>query len=123
MLKLIKFIIVGITNTCITFSAYSLFIYLDFNYLFANILSYFLGALNSYILNKSVVFKSNEKHSKLIIKFILVNLITLLINNLWLFILISSFNYNKYISQLLSNSFGIFINFFLNKRWTFKGDK
>lgn len=43
MLELVKFIVVGITNTLITFSAYSLLVHLNFNYLFANILSYLLG--------------------------------------------------------------------------------
>lgn len=123
MLQLIKFISVGLINTGITITSYSILILTGGDYLISNIIGYCLGTLNSYLWNKLWVFKSKEKHSKLITKFICVNLLTLLINNSILFILVDKLQVNKHIAQLLATGLGMFINFGLNKIWTFKGEK
>lgn len=118
--RFLRFGAVGILNTIITILSYMLLISVGFNYLLANIVAYGLGVLNSYILNKNWVFKSDEQHQKLFIKFLLVNLITLGFNTASLFILVDYLSFNAYFGQIIATGFGMFINYFLNKSWTFR---
>jgi putative flippase GtrA len=110
---------IGVLNTAITVLVYNLLTFLGSYYIAANVIGYAVGTLNSYFWNKSWVFKTKEANSTLFIKFIVVNLITLLLNNITLYILVSQAGMNKTISQLAATAVGMVINFVLNKLWTF----
>lgn len=120
MIQFIKFSMVGVLNTAITIASYNLLVFLGLNYMVSNVIGYALGTINSYFFNKTWVFSSKEKGSKLFSKFVAVNLITLLINSFLLHTLVSQFNMDKTISQLAATFVGMVINFALNKLWTFK---
>lgn len=121
MLQIIKFIIVGVSNTAITTSTYLLLVSLGLNYNLSNVIGYIVGTLNSYIWNKSWVFKQNSSKAKTFVKFIMVNLITLSVNSIVLFELVSKENMGKFIAQLIATVIGMIINYILNKLWTFGG--
>lgn len=123
MISFIKFALVGCLNTGITIGTYSLLIYLNVNYIIANIIGYSLGTLNSYIWNKNWVFKSTQEHKKLLFKFIAVNLLTLGFNTLLLYLLVDKLHGSEFISQIFVTAAGLVINFSLNKIWTFKEEK
>lgn len=123
MKKILKFGLVGILNTLITFISYAVFVTFGINYLIANCVSYFIGVINSYYWNKNWVFKSTSKDSTLILKFFAVNLIVLTFNTIVLFIFVDKLGIDKFISQIFSISVGMVINFFLNKIWTFNKQK
>ena len=53
-------------------------------------------------------------------KFVVVNLITLVINTLILYILANYLDIHPYLAQIFATGFGLVINFFLNKKWTFE---
>ena len=118
MNKLIKFCIVGMGNTLLTFLVFYLLLTIGMNYLAANIIGYSVGVANSYYWNKSWVFetKSNYKH---FLRFIAVNILTLLINTGSLFIFVHSFGFNAIIAQIIATGIGMVVNFILNKIWTF----
>ncbi|MBD3109287.1 GtrA family protein [Bacillus sp. AGMB 02131] len=118
MNKLIKFCIVGMGNTLLTFLVFYLLLTIGMNYLAANIIGYTVGVANSYYWNKSWVFeaKSNYKH---FLRFIAVNILTLLINTGSLFIFVHSFGLNEIIAQIIATGIGMVVNFILNKIWTF----
>ncbi|MCU7707975.1 GtrA family protein [Priestia sp. JV24] len=119
MIKFLKFGFVGIMNTLLTIISYLVLIHFDMNYILANVLSYFIGVINSYYWNKSWVFQATV-HKWMLAQFFIVNLITLAINTSCLFLLVHYTPANPIIGQLLSTCIGMFINFFLNKIWTFK---
>lgn len=121
MIQFIKFSLVGVINTAISFGLYSLLVFFNVNYIGANVISYSIGTVNSYLWNKGWVFKSREKHSKMIYKFIGVNSITLLFNSFVLYYTVSILGMNKLTSQIIATSLGMMMNFVLNKLWTFKG--
>lgn len=119
-IQFIKFGIVGLGNTLITFIVYSILVKLNIYYVLANIIAYFVGVINSFFWNSSWVFKKSQKDFSLLLKFIIVNLITLAITTFVLYIGVDMLNLNKYIAQIIGTIIGILFNFTLNKLWTFK---
>ena len=77
------------------------FLFIEFswvNYILANIIAYSLATINSYIWNSKWVFKYNNEKLVSSLKFIIVNLVGLILNTIILFILVDMFNINKIIS-------------------------
>ncbi|QWG58879.1 GtrA family protein [Bacillus mycoides] len=119
MEKLLKFGLVGIFNTLITFISFTVLVKFEMNYLIANTIGFLLGVANSYYWNKNWVFKSNNKSMSVFFKFLTVNLIVLAFNTLSLFILVDKLAFNTSIAQIFAIGVGMIMNFFLNKIWTF----
>ncbi|MDA2384299.1 GtrA family protein [Bacillus cereus] len=119
MKKFLKFSLIGILNTFITIISYIALVKVGINYLTANCFAYLIGVINSYYWNKNWVFEFKNKEISLFLKFLTVNIIVLTFNTINLFILVDKFFINKFISQLVSISVGMIMNFFLNKLWTF----
>jgi putative flippase GtrA len=119
MKRLLKFGTVGIFNTLITIGSFMLLLSVGVNYLLANIISYGLGVINSYYWNKNWVFEATSGQKNLFLKFVVVNLITLLINTLSLYLLVNYLGIHPIIGQFISTGIGMVINYLLNKRWTF----
>ena len=117
--QFLKFGIVGLSNSIITFVVYSILVFCGSNYIVANVIGYCAGVVNSYIWNSKFVFK-RQQSKVLFTKFIIVNIITLGINTMTIFILIDKLYYGKYVSQLLTIFISMIINYTLNKFWTFK---
>ncbi|MEQ8153785.1 MAG: GtrA family protein [Clostridiaceae bacterium] len=119
MINIIKFSGVGVLNTLITAIIYNCLIFFNVNYLLANAVGYAAGTINGYILNSKYVF--NKKASvKTGIKFILVNILSFLVNSSVLWLFVHSFGVNKTLSQIPAIGFGFAVNFLVNKLWTFK---
>jgi putative flippase GtrA len=123
MQKLMKFGLVGVFNTLITIGSYILLLQIGINYIFANVLGYVLGVLNSFYWNKRWVFKVESSDKAIFFKFVVVNIISLSINTLILYIIVNFTSSNYYIAQILATGFGLVTNFYLNNKWTFLGNK
>ncbi|GAB6168547.1 GtrA family protein [Clostridium carnis] len=119
MEKFLKFGLVGILNTLITIIVFNILKTIGINLFVANSIGYISGMINSYLWNNRWVFKSNSKEISTIIKFIVVNIITIIINNIILLLLVSNLNINDTISQILALTITMIINFIGNKIWTF----
>jgi len=116
----IKFGLVGVSNTLISYSFFILFVKLDIIYWLSNILCYCAGLTNSFLLNKKWTFKSEKKtnFTQLFI-FLSVNLVALLVSLLVILILVEKLNLNEYASQLLSMIFSMIVNYVGNKLYVF----
>ena len=118
--QLFKYSIVGIFNALIglgiIFVLYNLF---DINYIIANIVGYAFGLTNSFIWNKSWTFKSKKHYSKEILPFLIIFIISYIINLVVLIASVEIVVINPNISQLLAAGFYTAINFLLNRKWTF----
>lgn len=119
MISFLKFGVVGVSNTLITIASFMLLVSLGVNYIGSNIASYSLGVINSYYWNKKWVFKHSSLQKSIFLKFVIVNLITLGLNTLILYIAVQNFNMHPFAGQILSTIFGMGVNYLLNKRWTF----
>lgn len=120
MIQFLKFGTVGIFNTLITIVTFAVLVYIGLNYILANIFAYALGVLNSFYWNKNWVFKAKSDSNKLLLKFITVNLVTLIINTSILYFLVNLLSLNTYLSQIIATGIGLIFNFVLNKKWTFE---
>ena len=114
--KLIKYSIVGIINTIITYPSFILLSNI-IDYTLAIIIIFPLGVLLSYFLNKKFVF-TKEKANMFV--FFLVMTTMFLINFLTTWILVEFGNIIKEISQGLAICISFFVHYLLNKKFSFK---
>lgn len=124
--KFVKYSLVGIVNTAIDFSIYialtRLIPWFADNYLIANAISFTVAVTNSFILNKRWTFKYTNKHQLHFqyFKFVIVNLFTLTIVELALYILVSQFGVYDLFAKIVITCFGVVINFSLSRFWVFR---
>lgn len=122
--NLILYGIIGSFSAGIDFlTFYILTTKLKVYYLYANIVSVFIGIIISFILNARYNFKIEDKVYKRGVIFIFVGLTGLLLSTAILYFFVSIFSLNKDISKLLSVVFVVFIQFLVNKYVTFKKEK
>lgn len=119
--SIIKFGSVGIINTLINWTIFFILNLIGVDYIFANICAYSIATINSYILNSKWVFNYiNGSRIKALIKFVLLNLIGVILNTIILYILVDKFNINKMFSLIITTSIVMIINYMTNKFWVFK---
>ena len=114
--KFIKYGIVGIINTIITYPSFILLSNI-IDYTLAIIIIFPLGVLLSYFLNKKFTF-TKEKGSMII--FFIVMTAMFLTNFLTTWILVEFVNIIKEISQGIAIVIAFIIHYLLNKKFSFK---
>lgn len=124
--QFILFCIVGASNTLITmFVLWLLNGKFGMNYLLASSLGYACGVFNGYFWSAFLVFK-HKKTTSNAIKFVLVNLVVLGVNNLLMFLWVDILGLGNILgfgvlpAQAITICFTMVLNFLLNKFWTFK---
>lgn len=128
-----RFIISGGFASCVAVAIfYFLISFLDINHLISNTISYFVGLIVEYILNKYWVFNAKEvKNVKSISLFLIVSFICLLLSNLVIYVLvdlsvlIKLFHFNnennlKLVAKIISVLFNSVWDFFAKKIVVFK---
>jgi putative flippase GtrA len=118
--EFIKFGIVGVSNTLITFVIYNILLKLGINYLLANVIGYICGMINGFIWSKNWVFRVSKESKMYFIKFALVNLLSLAVSTGLLMVLVKQLSLNSTIAQLITTCITVVINYLLNKIYTFK---
>jgi len=118
--KLIKFSIVGLSNTLISYLVFViLFQFFNIDYLISSIFAYIAGLLNSYFWNLRWTFK--EEHSnKIFLKFLIVNILSILSKLLLIYSMVEYLHYNELVAELLAMLSVIVLNFIGNNFWTFR---
>lgn len=120
--RFLKFAIVGVSNTAISFLVYVVLVKLSLYYILASIISYIAGILNSYILNTAFVFKE-KKTKKNLFMFSSVYLSALLINLSLLYIMVDVFGTGPITGQILVTGIVMIYNYIMQKKWTFGASK
>lgn len=124
--QFIKFCIVGTFNTGLDFTILNLlYLVLHINIYVSNTASFFLSTTSAYLLNRywSFRFESSESHLKKLLQYTIISAISLLLSNLFLFILTDKmhlyYNFSKLITVFILTPW----NYFANRHWTFKTPK
>jgi len=123
MLKqFIKFSLVGLVNTAIHYGIFIfLYKFVGVYHLFASGIGFCFAMANSYVMNKRWTFKSSGSDVRReIIKFIIVNLISLAINLGSMAVLVELFSIQPPVAQLVTIGVTLAVNFSGNRFWTFK---
>ncbi len=119
--QFIKFGIVGLSSTAISFGVYYIFILVDKRlYLIGNIVGFVISLFNSYYWNNKYVFKKQNNFLKTIIKLCICYGSTFLLGILILYISVNTLCVSEFIAPILVLMVNIPLNFLLNKFWTFK---
>lgn len=137
MLHFVKYNLIGIMNTLITLAVvWVLHQMLDWNLELSNFLGFIAGGCNSYIMNRSWNFKSSNKKSGEITRFLIVFLCAYGLNLLVLegtnyslenfsslaafTDIISRFMKPSYFANIVANAVYVIASFTLYKKWVFK---
>lgn len=108
--QFIGFSTAGLISIFIDFMFYYIFIETSlFNSSISKRLSYILGSVNSFVLNKKIVFKSREKYLREIILFIFIYIISFISNSFLHDSLIETIP--GYLPFIISTLISIIINF------------
>lgn len=123
--ELINYIIVGCMTTVVSFT--TLFIFhslLNVRVELANIISWILAVLFSFIMNKLVVFESKSKEKGLLIKeftsFVGARILSFFIDEGLLILGVDVLHFNPYIVKAISEVFVVVTNYFFSKFVVFK---
>ncbi len=111
--EFIKFIIVGLINTGVSYLIYLLLV-LFLPYAAAFTISYILGILISYVLNSVIVFKA-RLNFKALLQFPVVYLIQYLLSMGIVFICVEYFRIGKIIPPLIASAAVIPVTFLLSR--------
>lgn len=129
-LQFVKFGIVGVSNTLISYLVYLIFLFSlgEDYYLVGSVVGFFVSVLNAFYWNDKYVFKKKEyefrSKSKALVKVVLSYAITgLVLNNILLIIFVGPLHISKAFGPLVVLLITIPINFLINKLWAFKGNK
>lgn len=119
--RMIRFGIVGVLNTGIFFVFFFLFLnILSINYLVATTLSYFIAIVNSFILNRNWTFASRGKFRKKFVKFVIVNIVAIIVNSLMMFLLVDLGGIHPWVAQVMTICVTMCVNYAGNRFWTFR---
>ena len=118
--KFIRFLIVGGINTLFGYTVFAFFIFLNFHYSIATLLSVILGVLFNFKTTGKLVFENNN--NVLIFKFIGVYIIIYVLNIVGLKIF-NIIKINMYLAGMLLIFPMAIISFILSKKFVFKKEK
>lgn len=133
MKQFIKFGIVGVSNTVISYGLNVLVIFLlrnahvSWDYVAANLVAFALSVLWSFFWNNKYVFTQSKDGHRSALKTLLKTYIAygftgIVLNNLLSFVWIDLLGVSKYIAPLINLLFSVPINFLINKYWAFRED-
>lgn len=122
MIEVLKFGLVGISNTIVYLTIYFIFIKLGIHYLIANFMGYLISSMCGYILNKIWVFeyKKNILFEKSLYKYYITYIIAFGLNISLLYYLVDIIKISEMISPLLILCITVPFNFFMSKYWVYK---
>lgn len=131
LLQFVKFGIVGVSNTVVSYVIYLVTIYLlapfhlSWDFYFGNIVAFLISVLWSFYWNNRFVFTLKDGEERNILQALLKTYASyafsgLVLSNILSFIWVSLFGISKVIAPLINLIVSVPINFLMNKLWAFK---
>jgi len=130
MKQFIKFGMVGVTNTLLSYGINIAVLYLlkeyglHYDYVIANVVAFLISVLWSFYWNNRLVFEKREGTNNilraLLKTYIAYGVTGIVLNNILSFVWIDIIGISKLIAPMINLVFSVPINFLLNKYWAFK---
>lgn len=132
IIQFIKFGIVGVSNTLVSYllNLLCLFVldryHVAFDYVIANTVAFLLSVLWSFYWNERFVFTEHHEDYKsnrfvrLLKMYLSYGFTGIILNNVLSFLWISVLSISKVIAPLINSAIGVPINYVINKKWTFE---
>jgi putative flippase GtrA len=120
-IRLVRYLIVGGAATVIDWgSFYILAISIGANYQIALVISFILGSITNYILNKIFTFRcKSKKIAGQLSMHLSISAVSLLFNVGMMYILVSTLSVGKMPSRIVVTLIMLLVNFFMHKNLTF----
>jgi putative flippase GtrA len=126
ILQFIKFGIVGVSNTLVSFAVYYIFIWIDPKlYLIGSALGWVVSVANAFYWNNKYVFRKGEGQTRnlgraLLKTYVAYGLTGIVLANALSYVWINVFGVSKYVAPLINLVISIPLNFIINKFWAFR---
>ena len=124
IIQFIKFGIVGVSNTVISYVVYRIGIYFGLFYLLASVLGFVVSVLNSFYWNNKYVFKNDSKERSLwktLAKtFVAYAGTGLVLCNILLVVWVELLGVSEALAPLLNIPVSTVVNFLVNKFWAYR---
>lgn len=114
----ILYALFGVISTSVEFALFAV-LYRYMPYLWANVIAFHCGILCSFILNRNINFKKENKTILRFGLFYVIQIICLLLNSLILYLCVDLGHWNPLVAKVLSIVLTALLPFFLNKYLTF----
>lgn len=115
MQELLRYGITGAATTAVNYAIYILLLHAKCNYLIANTIAWIFAVVFSYIINRKMVFHSENGVLQEFTSFTFMRLATLLIENLLLLIFIQLLHFSPLLSKLAVSIVTIIGNYVICK--------
>ena len=132
-MQFVKFGIVGVSNTVISYVLYavSLLVFKEFaiipkaDYLVAQIIAFVLSVLWSFYWNNKMVFVQEDGKKRSVIKALLKTYVSysftgLFLNSILLALWVQVFHISEFLAPIINLLISVPVNFLINKFWAFK---
>ena len=117
--QLYRFVIVGLINSILNYSIfYTLFI-LGLDYRISGAVGFVSGGISGFFLNRAWTFNASDKGVKIIIKYILVQVVSLAGHSSTQMTAVELFSVHEYLSQFIGIMVSMTLNFVLLKFFVF----
>ena len=120
IVEFIKFGIVGFSSTIINFGLYYLLVWLDVQYLIANLIGWLCSVVNTFYWNNKYVFSSDSHWFVVLLRTYATYTQSLVLTSVLLWLLVDWMGLSEWISPIIVLMTTVPINFVINKFWTFK---
>jgi len=121
VVQFVKFGIVGVSNTLLTFIVYTLLLKVfGVWYLAASTVGFIAGATNGFLLNRRWTFREHVGDGLTAVRWAIVQTCGLAINLGLLFLFVSEAGLDKLLAQALATVFVTVTTFIANRSWTFR---
>lgn len=123
--QFIKFGLVGVSNTLISYVCYVGCIFVGLHYFVANLIGFVISVLNSFYWNNKFVFKCKSDERRALLPTLLKTFVSygstgLVLNSILLWIGVDMLNISEYIMPIINLVITIPLNFLMNKLWAYK---
>lgn len=128
LLQFIKFGLVGVSNSVISYGTYLILLHFGMHYTPANIIGFTVSVFNSYYWNNRYVFKAEEGTERGVVKTFLKTYISyagtgIVLSNILLVLWVEVLNIPEAIGPILNLCVTIPVNFLVNKYWAYRDKK
>jgi len=126
--QFVKFGIVGLSNTLISYVVYMIFVFFGTYYLIASLIGFIVSVLNAYYWNNKYVFQTDTEESRVWWKALIKTFVSyagtgLILSNILLVLWVEVLHWSEMIAPLINLLITIPVNFVLNKYWAFRKSK
>lgn len=121
VVQFLKFGIVGVANTLLTFAVYTLLLKVfGVWYLAASAIGFVVGTINSFLLNRRWTFRGHVADALTPVRWTVVQCCGLAVNEGLLYVFVHQAQVDKLLAQAFATAVVTVSTFFANRAWTFR---